>query len=43
MLYQVLQMFRNRTEAVNEGIKHLIRRYKAIKIAENIDKITKEN
>ncbi len=36
-------MFRNRTEAVNEGIRLLIRRYKAVKIAENIDKIAKEN
>ena len=31
--------FRNRTEAVNEGIRLLIRRYKAMKIAEKIDKI----
>lgn len=36
-------MFRNRTEAVNEGIRLLIRRYKAMKIAGNIDKIAKEN
>jgi len=36
-------MFRNRTEAVNEGIRLLIRRYKAMKIADNIDKIAKEN
>ncbi len=32
-------LFRNRTEAVNEGIRLLIRRYKAMKIAEKIDKI----
>jgi Arc/MetJ-type ribon-helix-helix transcriptional regulator len=36
-------MFRNRTEAVNEGIRLLIRRYKAMKIADTIDKIAKEN
>ena len=35
--------FRNRTEAVNEGIRLLIRRYRAVKIAENIDKIAGEN
>ncbi len=34
-----LGLFRNRTEAVNEGIRLLIRRYKAMKIAEKIDKI----
>ncbi len=32
-------LFRSRTEAVNEGIRLLIRRYKAMKIAEKIDKI----
>ena len=32
-------LFRNRTEAVNEGIRLLIRRYKAMKIADKIDKI----
>lgn len=32
-------LFRNRTEAVNEGIRLLIRRYKAMKIAEKIDRI----
>ena len=32
-------VFRNRNEAVNEGIRLLIRRYKAIKIAEKIDQI----
>ncbi len=32
-------LFRNRTEAVNEGIRLVIRRYKAMKIAEKIDKI----
>lgn len=31
--------FRNRTEAVNEGIRLFIRRYKAMKISEKIDKI----
>lgn len=36
-------MFRNRTEAVNEGIRLLIRRYKAMKIADTIDKIAKES
>jgi len=36
-------MFRNRTEAVNEAIRLLIRRYKVMKIAENIDAIAKEN
>ena len=36
-------IFRNRTEAVNEGIRLLIRRYKAIKIADTIDKIAREN
>jgi len=35
-------IFRNRTEAVNEGIRLLIRRYKAMKIAEKIDQIAKE-
>ena len=34
-------IFRNRTEAVNEGIRLLIRRYKAMKIAERIDQIAK--
>jgi len=34
-------IFRNRTEAVNEGIRLLIRKYKAIKIAEKIDLIAK--
>jgi Arc/MetJ-type ribon-helix-helix transcriptional regulator len=32
-------VFRNRNEAVNEGIKLLIRKYKAIKIAEKVDQI----
>jgi len=32
-------VFRNRNEAVNEGIRLLIRKYKAIKIAEKIDQI----
>ena len=35
-------IFRNRTEAVNEGIRLLIRRYNAMKIAEKIDQIAKE-
>ena len=35
-------IFRNRTEAVNEGIRLIIRRYKAMKIAEKIDQIAKE-
>jgi Arc/MetJ-type ribon-helix-helix transcriptional regulator len=35
-------IFRNRTEAVNEGIRLLIRRYKAIKIAKKIDQIAKD-
>lgn len=34
-------IFRNRTEAVNEGIRLLIRRYKAMKIAQKIDQISK--
>jgi len=34
-------LFRNRTEAVNEGIRLVIRRYKAMKIAERIDQIAK--
>ncbi|MFP3871261.1 MAG: ribbon-helix-helix domain-containing protein [Candidatus Aenigmatarchaeota archaeon] len=32
-------IFRNRTEAVNEGIRLLVKRYKAMKIAEKIDEI----
>ena len=32
-------LFRNKTEAVNEGIRFLIRRYKAMRIAEKIDEI----
>ena len=35
-------LFRNRTEAVNEGIRMVIRRYKAMKIAEKIDQISKK-
>jgi len=35
-------LFRNRTEAVNEGIRLVIRRYKAMKIAEKIDQISKK-
>jgi Arc/MetJ-type ribon-helix-helix transcriptional regulator len=34
-------LFRNRTEAVNEGIRLVIRRYKAMKIAEKTDQISK--
>jgi len=33
------EIFKNRTEAVNEGIRLLVRKYKAIKIAEKIDQI----
>ena len=33
-------MFRNRTEAVNEAIRLLVRRYKIMKIAHKIDKIS---
>ena len=33
--------FRSKTEAVNEGIRLLIRRYKAMKIAERIDEIAR--
>ena len=36
-------LFRNRTEAVNEGIRILIRRYKAMKIGEKIDTIAKKH
>ena len=36
-------MFRNRTEAVNESIRLLIRRYKAMQIATKIDKIAEKN
>lgn len=36
-------LFRNRTEAINEGIRLLIRRYKAVNIAQKIDKIAKKN
>ena len=35
-------LFRNRTEAVNEGIRLVICRYKAMKIAEKIDQIAKK-
>ena len=34
-------IFRNRTEAVNEGIRLIIRRYKAMKISKKIDQIAK--
>jgi len=34
-------IFRNRTEAVNEGIRLLIRRCNAMKIAQKIDQISK--
>jgi Arc/MetJ-type ribon-helix-helix transcriptional regulator len=33
--------FRDRTEAVNEALKFLIRRYKATKIAEQIESLSK--
>jgi len=36
-------LFRNRTEAVNEGIRLLIRRYKALKLAEKINSIADKN
>lgn len=36
-------LFRNRTEVVNEGIRILIRKYKALKIAEKIDRIAEKN
>ncbi|MGD2248489.1 MAG: ribbon-helix-helix domain-containing protein [Candidatus Methanofastidiosia archaeon] len=36
-------IFKNRTEAVNEAIRLLIRRYKKMKITDNINKIAKEN
>ena len=34
-------IFRSRTEAVNEGIRLIIRRYKAMKISKKIDLIAK--
>jgi Arc/MetJ-type ribon-helix-helix transcriptional regulator len=34
-------IFRNRTEAVNEGIRLIIRRYKAMRISKKIDQIAK--
>ena len=36
-------LFRNRTEAVNEAIRLLIRRYKVMKIAEKIENIANQN
>ena len=36
-------LFRSRTEAVNEAIRLLIRRYRVMKIAETIDGIAGEN
>jgi len=36
-------LFRTRTEAVNEGIRLLIRRYKAIRIADKLDEIAEKN
>ena len=36
-------LFRNRTEAVNEAIRLLIRRYKVMKIAERIENIATQN
>ena len=36
-------MYRNRTEAVNEAIRWLIRRYKVMKIADKIDSIAEKD
>ena len=36
-------LFRSRSEAVNEAIRLLIRRYKIMKIAERIDQIARED
>ena len=36
-------LFRNRTEAVNEAMRLLIRKYKVMRIAEKIESIAKEN
>lgn len=36
-------LFRSRSEAVNEAIRLLIRKYKIMKIAERIDQIASEN
>ena len=36
-------LFRNRTEAVNEAMRLLIRRYKVMNIAEKIESIAKKN
>jgi len=36
-------LFRTRTEAVNEGIRLLIRRYKAMRIADKLDEIAENN
>jgi len=36
-------LFRTRTEAVNEGIRLLIRRYKAMRIADKLDEIAEKN
>ena len=36
-------LFRTRTEAVNEGIRLLIRRYKAMRIADRLDEIAEKN
>ncbi|MBD3261766.1 MAG: hypothetical protein GF334_08910 [Candidatus Altiarchaeales archaeon] len=35
-------LFRNRTEAVNEGIRLLVRRYSAIKIGERIERLSEK-
>ena len=35
-------LFRNRTEAVNEALRILIRRYKVMKVAERMDSIAKK-
>ena len=36
-------LFRSRTEAVNEAIRLLIRRYRAANIAQNIEAIAQKN
>ena len=36
-------LFRTRTEAVNEGIRLLIRRYKAMRIADKLDEIAEKD
>lgn len=36
-------MYRNRTEAVNDAIRWLIRRYKLMRIADRIDNISEKD